>query len=103
MDGFNVNVGEVRVHSSTVATLSSQVSSACQTASASPHDNAYGVIGQFFAAALMLASDQVRDGILGAARSFLDVKAGLDAVADAYHQVDQARAELMKLTGEGSR
>lgn len=104
MDGFNVNVAEVRAHSSTVATLSSQVNSACQTAQASVHDNAYGVIGQFFAAAIMLASDQVRDGILKAAKSFLDVQAGLDAVADAYQQVDQARAELMKLTQErGSR
>lgn len=98
MDGFNVNVGEVRVHSSTVATISSQVNSACQTAQASVHDNAYGVIGQFFAAAIMLASDQVRDGFLKAAKSFLDVKSGLDAVANTYQQVDEARAELMKLT-----
>ena len=101
MDGFNVDVGEVRAHSSTVATISSQVNSACQTAQASVHDNAYGVIGQFFAAAIMLAGDQVRDGILKAAKSFLDVKHGLDAVADAYHKVDQAHAELLKLTHEG--
>lgn len=101
MDGFNVNVGEVREHSATVATLSAQVSSACQTASASVHDNAYGVIGQFFAAAIMLASDQVRDGILKAAKSFLDVKAGLDAVANAYQQVDQAHADLLKLRQQG--
>jgi hypothetical protein len=104
MDGFNVDVGEVRAHSSTVATISSQVNSACQTAQASVHDNAYGVIGQFFAAAIMLAGDQVRDGSLKAAKSFSDVKSGLDAVANAYQQVDQARAELMKLTQErGSR
>jgi excreted virulence factor EspC (type VII ESX diderm) len=103
MDGFNVNVGEVRDHSSTVATLSSQVNSACQTASASVHGNAYGMIGQFFAAALMLAGDQVRDGILKAAKSFMDVQTGLTAVADLYHQVDQAHAELMKLTAEGNK
>ena len=100
MDGFNVNVGEVRVHSATVATLSSQVSSACQTASASVHDNAYGVIGQFFAAALILAGDQVREGILKAAKSFMDVQTGLNAVADLYHEVDKTHAELLKLSKE---
>jgi len=103
MDGFNVNVGEVREHSATVATLSSQVNSACQTASASVHGNAYGVIGQFFAAALMGAGDQVRDGILKAAKSFVDVQAGLNAVADLYHQVDNAHAELLKLTKENAK
>lgn len=103
MESFDVNVGEVRVHSSTVATLSSQVTSACQTAQASVHDNAYGMIGQFFAAAIMLASDQVRDGILKAAKSFLDVQAGLAAVADLYQQVDEAHAELMKVTREGAK
>jgi hypothetical protein len=100
MDGFNVNLGEVRAHSSTVATLSSQVSAAGQTAQASVHDNAYGVIGQFFAAAVMLAGDQVREGIVKAAKSFMDVQAGLTAVADRYQQVDQAHAELLKLTKE---
>jgi len=103
MDGFNVNLGEVRVHSSTVATLSSQVSSAGQTAQASVHDNAYGMIGQFFATAIMGASDQVRDGILKAARSFMDVQAGLTAVADLYQQVDQAHADLLKLTQERAK
>jgi hypothetical protein len=103
MDGFNVNVGEMRVHSSTVATLSSQVSSASQTAQASVHDNAYGLIGQFFAAALMMASDQVRDGILKAAKSFSDVQAGLTAVTNLYQQVDQAHADLLKVTKEGAK
>lgn len=103
MDGFNVNVAEVRVHSSTVATISSQVSSACQTATASVHGDAYGMIGQFFAAALMMAGDQVREGILKAAKSFMDVQSGLKAVADLYQQVDQAHAELLKLTKENPK
>ena len=102
VNGFNVNVGEMRVHSSTVATLSSQVNSACGTASASVHDNAYGMIGQFFAAAIMVASDQVRDGILRAAKSFMDVQSGLKAVADLYQEVDRAQADLMRIVkGDG--
>jgi hypothetical protein len=98
VDGFNVNVGEVQVHSTTVATLSSQVNSACSTAQGSMHGNAYGAIGAFFAAALMMASGQVRDGILSAAKSFTDVQHGLKAVADLYREVDQRNAELMRLT-----
>lgn len=97
-DGFDINVGEVRAHCSTVATLSSQVNSAGGPAQASVHDNAYGVIGQFFAAAIMLASDDARDGILRAARSLTDVHSGLTAVVDAYQQVDQARADVFRLT-----
>ncbi len=103
VDGFHVNVGEVRVHSTTVATLSSQVNNACGTAQGSMHGNAYGAIGAFFAAALMMASDQVRDGILSAAKSFMDVTKGLDAVADLYHEVDQRSAELMRMTRGGNK
>jgi hypothetical protein len=103
VDGFHVNVGEVRVHSSTVATLSTQVNSACGTAQGSMHGNAYGEIGAFFAAALMMASDQVRDGILAAAKSFMDVTNGLKTVADLYQEVDQRSAELMRLTQGGGK
>jgi hypothetical protein len=101
-DGFHVNAGEVRVHSSTVATISTQVSSACGTAQASVNDNAYGLIGQFFAAAIMLASDQVREGILKAAKSLNDVQTGLDAVADLYQRVDETHAQVLSLRPEGS-
>lgn len=102
--GFNVNVDEVRAHASNVATLSTQVSSATRTAAASVTDNAYGLVGQFFAVAIMAASDQVRDGILRAAQSLREVQAGLDAVADLYQQVDDSRARLFDLTkGEDRR
>lgn len=100
-DGFNVNVGDVRSHSSTVATISTQVHAACNAPSAS--DNAYGEIGKFFAAALILASSQVRDGIMQAVKSFMDFQSGLKAVADAYHEADQAHAELMRLLKEGDK
>lgn len=102
-DGYEVNVGEVRTHSSTVATISNQVGSACGTAQASVHDNAYGAIGQFFAAAMMLASDQARDGILKAAQSFADVQSGLAAVADLYQRVDDSHARLLSLVEGGER
>ena len=97
-EGFNVNVGEVRQHASTVATISSQVNQACNLAQDSLHGNAYGMVGAFFAGAMMLAGGQVRDGLMRGAQSFMDVSKGLKAVADLYQQVDQARAELFKLT-----
>jgi hypothetical protein len=97
MDGFDVNVGEVRAHSATVATISSQVNSASSAAQSSVHGNAYGEIGQFFASVIMLASDQVRAGILKGAQSFTDVHNGLRAVADLYQQVDKTHAQLLAL------
>jgi hypothetical protein len=96
-DSFTVNVPEVRAHSDTVASISSQVNSACGMAQASVHGDAYGMIGRFFAAALIGASDLVRDGILHAAKSFTDVHNGLRQVADLYEQVDRAHAELLAL------
>jgi hypothetical protein len=103
-DGFDVNVSELRKHAQTVATISQLVNSAVRTAQANPGGNAYGVIGQFFAAAMLAACGNVRDGIMKGAQSFMDVQNGLKAVADLYHQVDQAHAELLRLTGgEGQK
>jgi hypothetical protein len=102
-EGFTVNVAEVRAHSDTVASISSQVNSACGMAQASVHGDAYGMIGRFFAAALMGASDQVRDGILKAAKSFTDVQNGLRQVADLYEKVDRTHAELLALNRGDNR
>ena len=102
-DGFDVNVGEVRMHCTTVATYSSQVNAAFGAAQSSVHDNAYGVVGAFFAGAMMMASDQAREGILKAAKSLNDVQAGLKAVADLYQQVDDAHAQLLSLTHGGGK
>ncbi|HEV2781703.1 MAG TPA: type VII secretion target [Actinophytocola sp.] len=97
-DGFDVNVGEVRAHCRTVSTISNQVSSAVGAAGASVHGDAYGTIGQFFAAAMMLASDQAREGILKAAQSIADIHTGLTEVANLYQQVDETHAQLLSLT-----
>lgn len=102
-DGFDVNVGEVRRHSATVAGISNQVSSACQLAQAALHGGAYGAVGAMFAGAMMMASDEVREVITRAAGSVADIQAGLSAVADLYQEVDEAHADLFNLTGEGAR
>jgi uncharacterized protein YukE len=102
-EGFTVSVAEVRTHANTVSSISGQVNSACGMAQASVHDDAYGMIGRFFAAALMGASDLVRDGIIKAAKSFTDVHNGLRQVADLYEQVDRAHAELLGLNRGDNR
>jgi hypothetical protein len=98
-DGFDVNVNELRQHAQTVANIANLVNAACRVAQGNPSGNAYGVIGQFFAAAILSACGNVRDGIMKGAQSFMDVQNGLKAVADLYQQVDQAHAELLRLTG----
>ncbi|HEU5475422.1 MAG TPA: type VII secretion target [Actinophytocola sp.] len=102
-DSFAVNVAEVRQHAQTVATISNQVSSAVNMAASSVGGDSYGVVGKFFASALIMASELVRDGLLGAAKSFVDVHNGLRDVADLYQQVDQAHAQLLAVTGGEER
>ena len=103
-EGFNVHLGELRQHAATVGQMSNQVSQACKVAQAMLSGNAYGVVGAFFVAAIMSASGEVGDALMKGAKSFMDVQKGLKDVADLYQQVDQARAELFKLSGtEGAR
>lgn len=98
MSGFDVDLGELRSHASTVATISTQVGAACRAARSSVTGDAYGVVGQFFAAAMILASDEIRDGIARAAGVLHDVRDGLAAVADLYEELDEAHAQLLSLT-----
>lgn len=85
--GFSVNVAEVRVHSRTVAACSAQVHSATGAAQSVP-DGAYGVIGQFFASAILSACGDVVQGIARVATAVDDVRAGLEAVAEQYSSID---------------
>ncbi|MGQ0836966.1 type VII secretion target [Actinokineospora sp.] len=89
--GFNVNVGEVRRHARTVATCSAQVRSSTAAAQ-SVSDAAYGVIGQFFAAAIMSACGDVLQGIQKVATAVDDVRAGLESVAADYESIDWGNA-----------
>jgi hypothetical protein len=96
-DGFDVNLGEMRGHCATVSTITSQVNSA--TGAASVGGDSYGAIGQFFASAIIAACGDAEDGILKAAKSFLDVHTGLTDVVNLYQQVDEAHAGLFRTTG----
>ncbi len=91
MSGFNVNVQEMRVHARTVATLSTQVRSATGAAQAVSGD-AYGVIGQFFASAILSACGDVLQGIQKVATAIDDVRKGLEDVAKEYEQIDLGNA-----------
>src|SRR2546430_13206253 len=98
-DGFNINLGELRTHASTVGGIAGQVNAASSAAQSALHGNAYGVIGQFLATALLAACGQTGQSIVQAAKSLSDVQAGLKAVADLYQQIDQAHAKLLSSTG----
>lgn len=101
-NGFNVNVGEVRVHARTVATCSSQVRSTTGVAQL-VGDGAYGVIGQFFASAILQACGDVLEGIQRVATAVDDVRAGLEAVAADYEQIDLGNAATFGGGGLGDR
>jgi uncharacterized protein YukE len=102
-DGFSINLDELRQHANTVSTISNQVNQASNAAQSALHGNAYGVIGQFFAAALMSACGQTGQSIMQAAKSLADIESGLKSVAQLYQQIDQARASMFSSTGGGTK
>ncbi|MGX7825488.1 type VII secretion target [Actinokineospora sp. 24-640] len=89
--GFTVNVAEVRGHARTVADCSGQVQGARDLAQL-VSDNAYGVIGGFFASAILSACGDVLEGIQKVAAAVDDVRQGLEAVAADYEMIDQGNA-----------
>lgn len=90
--GFNVNVQELVKHAATVATISSQVSAATGSAQSVSGD-AFGMIGQFFAQAILGACGDVVQGITKVATSVDDVRKGIEAVAKEYQDIDSANAD----------
>ena len=94
--GFNVSVGEVRAHATTVTTVASMVRSASGNAQDSVGGGAFGQIGQFFAQAISQAADELREGINRASQTVEQVQSGLNQVADAYEAIDERHMELFK-------
>ncbi|GLW93418.1 type VII secretion target [Actinokineospora globicatena] len=94
MSGFDINLGEVRAHADTVATISSEVNAALKIAQATVGGDAYGAIGAFFASAIALASDDVRQAITKTAKAYADVQDGLRAVVADYQEIDDAHARV---------
>ncbi|RLK54961.1 type VII secretion target [Actinokineospora cianjurensis] len=94
MSGFDINLGEVRAHAGTVATISNEVNGALKIAQATVSGNAYGAIGSFFAAAIALASADVREAITKTAKAYSDVQDGLRAVVADYQEIDDAHARV---------
>jgi uncharacterized protein YukE len=92
--GFNVSIGEVRAHATTVTTVATQVRSASSSAQDSVGGGAFGQIGQFFASAITQACNELRQGIGGASQTVDQVESGLTQVADAYQAIDDRHASL---------
>jgi methyl-accepting chemotaxis protein len=93
-EGFNVVVGEVRAHAETVTTVASQVRSAAGGAQDSVSGGAFGEIGEFFAAAISRACDELRSVGDFTGQTVDQVRSGLSQVADAYQRVDDNHASI---------
>jgi methyl-accepting chemotaxis protein len=93
-EGFNVVVGEVRAHATTVTTIASQVRSASSGAQDSVGGGAFGQIAEFFASAITQACGELRSGIERASQTVEQVQSGLAQIADAYQAVDDNHANL---------
>jgi len=93
-EGFNVVVGEVRAHATTVTTIASQVRSASSGAQDSVGGGAFGQIAEFFASAITQACDELRQVTDRASQTVDQVQSGLSQVADSYQAVDDNHASL---------
>ena len=93
-EGFNVVVGEVRAHATTVTTVASQVRSASSGAQESVGGGAFGQIAEFFASEISQACGELRSVTDAASRTVDQVQSGLSQVADAYQAVDENHASL---------
>jgi hypothetical protein len=98
-NGFEVSVDDLRGHARTVDAVAGQVRSAGTAAQASVGGDSFGVIAEFFATAVMAASDQVREAIGTSAQAVMDVRAGLTAAADTYQQIEDAHARVFRVAG----
>lgn len=98
-DGFDVSVEGLREHAATVEGVASQVSSVGTAAQTSLGGDSFGVIAEFFATAVMSASDQVREAIGTSAQAVMDVGSGLTAAANLYQQIEDTHAQVFRVAG----
>jgi uncharacterized protein YukE len=90
-DGFNVNIAEMRGHARTVSECSAQVHGA-QGITQQVGQDAYGLIGSFFASFILSACGDVLEGFQKVATAIDDVRQGLEAVAADYESIDMGNA-----------
>jgi hypothetical protein len=98
-DGFEVSVEGLREHAASVQGLASQVTSVGTAAQTSLGGDSFGVIAEFFASAVMSATDQVREAIGTSAQAVTDVGAGLTATANMYQQIEDTHTQVFRVDG----
>lgn len=91
-EGFDVVVGEVRVHAETVTSVAEGVRSASSGAQDSVSGGAFGEIAEFFASMVTQACQELRSIGDSASQTVDQVVSGLSQVADAYQTVDDTHA-----------
>jgi hypothetical protein len=100
---FNVQLDQLRQHAGTVADLAADTRTAAQTAQASLSGEAFGVIGQFLATALLDATGEAKDALADAAQTVSEVNTGLMTSAAVYQEADQRQARVLGATGQEVR
>jgi Excreted virulence factor EspC, type VII ESX diderm len=94
-DSFDVQIDQLLKHATTVADMAANARNAAATAQAALSGDAFGVIGQFLAAAILQASAEAKEGLTRAAQTITDVNSGLLKTAKAYHDTDQRHARFL--------
>jgi hypothetical protein len=82
-------------HANTVADLAADARNAASTAQAALSGDAFGIIGQFLAMAILQATGEAKEGLAKAAQTVSDVNNGLLASAKAYQDTDRRHAAFL--------
>lgn len=94
MDSFDVQIDQLLNHATTVAGLAEDARNAAATAQAVLSGDAFGLLGQFLAVAILQASTEAKDALGKAAQTVSDVNTGLLTSADAYQNTDRRHATV---------
>ncbi|MET0132188.1 MAG: type VII secretion target [Kibdelosporangium sp.] len=92
---FDVQIDQLLSHATTVADLANDARNAAATAQAALSGEAFGLIGQFLAAAILQATGDAKQGLAKAAQTIADVNTGLVKSARAYQEIDRRHAAFL--------
>ena len=92
---FNVQPDQLAKHAGTVADLAAEARGAAAVAELGLSGDAFGVLGQFLAAAILQASGEAKEGVARTAQTIADVNTGLLASVKAYQDIDRRHARAL--------
>jgi hypothetical protein len=103
MDSFDVQIDQLLTHANTVADLADNARNAAATAQAALSGDAFGLFGQFLAAAILQASTEAKEALGKAAQTVADVNTGLLTTANAYQGADSRHAHVFSVISKEAK